>query len=116
MPFLLGVRFLAELGMLGCLAWGGWVLAPEGPAEPVVAIALPAVAVAIWSQWVAPRAPRRLADPERLRLETALFTGALLAVAFTQQRPATLVGVLVWAAFLFSMSARGHEPVPPKDR
>lgn len=112
MPFLLGVRFFAELGMLACLAWGGWLLAPDGLLAPVLAVVLPALVAVVWSQWVAPRASHRLADPARLRLETALFTSALMVVALAQHRPAILLGVLSWAAFLFSMSARGHEPTP----
>lgn len=116
MPFLLGVRFVAELGMLACLAWGGWMLAPDGLLAPTLALTLPALALAVWSQWVAPRAAHRLADPARLRLETAIFTSALMTVALTQHRPAVLLGVLSWAAFLFSMSARGHEPAPPTAR
>lgn len=100
--------------MLVCLAWGGWSLGPPGLGAYALAVALPAAAVAVWSQLVAPRAPRRLEDPRRLWVEVFLFTAALMAVALTQDRPAILLGILVWTAFLLSMSVRGHELAPPK--
>ncbi len=113
MPLLLAVRFLAEIGLLGCLAWAGWSLGPDGPGSLALALALPATAAAVWSQWVAPRAPHRLEDPHRLWVEVTLFTSGLMAVALSQDRPAILLGILVWTAWLFTMSARGQEPVPP---
>ncbi len=114
MPLLLSVRFLAEMGMLVCLAWGGWLLGPDGAMQLALALLLPAAAVLVWGQLVAPKAPRRLEDPRRLWIEVTLFTSALMAVALTQHRPAVLVGVLAWTGFLVSMPARGQEPVPPR--
>jgi hypothetical protein len=75
---------------------------------------MPLVAALAWGRWVAPRAPRRLADPKRLALEITLFTAALLVVLGADPSPASGVfGVAVWAAFLASIPSRGHEPVPP---
>ena len=111
MVVLLAVRFLAELGMLAALAWGGWHLTGSTAPALLLALALPAVAATVWGMWVAPKARRRLADPARLAVEVTLFAAAFLAL---QAGGATLqtmvVGVLLWAAFLVSVPARGHEP------
>ena len=114
MPLLLAIRFIAEIGMLVCLAWGGWSLGPQGLGALTLAIGLPVAAALVWSQWVAPRAPRRLQDPYRLWVEVSLFTAALMVVAQASDRPAILLGILTWTAFLVSMSARTCEPTPPR--
>ena len=44
-----------------------------------------AVFVAAWGLWVAPRASRRLADPQRLVLELVLFAAAIAALAVAGQ-------------------------------
>ncbi|NTV40535.1 MAG: YrdB family protein, partial [Demequinaceae bacterium] len=51
--------FLAELGMLAGLAWWGF-RAADGAAAWLLAVALPSVAVTLWGQFLAPKAPRRL--------------------------------------------------------
>jgi hypothetical protein len=110
MAILLAVRFLAELGMLGALAWGGWS-APANPALSVVlAVLLPLLAALAWGRWVAPKAGHRLPDPGRLGIEIALFAAALLAAAKAEPQPSGAVfGVVVWLAFLLSMPARRAE-------
>jgi hypothetical protein len=111
MVVLLAVRFLAELGMLAALAWGGWHLTDTTPFSLLLAVALPAAAATVWARWVAPRASHRLADPARLAVEVTLFAGAFLALqAGGASLPAMLVGVALWVAFLVSVPARGHEP------
>ena len=39
----------------------------------------------MWGAWLAPRAPRRLADPARLVLEVALFAAGGLALVAAGQ-------------------------------
>lgn len=51
--------FIAELGMLAGLAWWGFHAADGLPAW-LLAVALPSVAVSLWGQFLAPKAPRRL--------------------------------------------------------
>ncbi|NYI40872.1 YrdB family protein [Demequina lutea] len=51
--------FFAELGMLAGLAWWGFHAA-DGVAAWLLAVALPSVAVTLWGQFLAPKAPRRL--------------------------------------------------------
>ena len=110
---LLAVRFLAELGMLVCLGVGGWQRGGTLLGSAVLGVVLPIVAAGSWARWIAPRAPRRLRDPARLGVEVMLFAAALLLVMGAEPSPAmTVVGLVVGAAFLISIPARGHEPVP----
>lgn len=110
---LLGVRFLAELGLLACLAVGGWQRGDSLLASVLLGLGLPLVAAAVWGRWVAPRAARRLGDPARLGVEVTLFAAALLLMTGAEPSPAmTVAGLAVWAAWLVSIPARGHEPVP----
>lgn len=107
---LLGIRFLAELGMLAALAWGGWFLAGDRLPSPVLALLLPVAAAAIWARWVAPRAGHRLADPARLGVELAVFVAAVYVVANAAPQPECIAfGLSVGAAFLVSMPARRVE-------
>jgi hypothetical protein len=51
-----------------------------------------------------------MADPARLAVEVALFAAAFLALQAGEATLQTmLVGVSLWAAFLISVPARGHE-------
>jgi hypothetical protein len=110
MVVLLAVRFLAELGMLAALAWGGWRLTESNALSLLLALALPAAAATTWGLWVAPKASHRLADPARLAVEVTLFAAAFLALqAGEATLPKMLVGVALWVAFLVSVPARGHE-------
>jgi RimJ/RimL family protein N-acetyltransferase len=88
MRLLLAVRFLAELGMLTCLAVGGWQLGGSVLVSVLLGVALPSVAAAVWGRWVAPRAQRRLPDPARLGVEVILFGLALLVMVGAAPSPA----------------------------
>jgi hypothetical protein len=104
---LLGIRFLAELGMLAALAWGGWFLGGDIALSLVLALLLPVVAATVWSRWVAPRARHRLTDPARLAVEVVLFVAAAYVVANAEPHPESIAfGLGVGAAFLISMPAR----------
>jgi hypothetical protein len=65
------VRFACEIAAIVAVVWWGW---------PVVGILVGLAVIAVWGVWVAPKAPRRLADPGRLVLELAIF--ALATVAY----------------------------------
>lgn len=110
MAILLVVRFLAELGLLAALGWGGWHLAGNVPVSVVLAVGLPLLAALVWGRWVAPRAGRRLADPARLVVEAALFAVGLFVVSGAEPRPRGLeFGLAVLAGFMISMPARRVE-------
>lgn len=107
MVILLAVRFLAELGMLGALAWGGWSAPANAALSLVLAVVLPLLAALAWGRWVAPKAGHRLPDPSRLGIELTLFAAAFVAVARAEPQPGgAMFGVAVWLAFLLSMPAR----------
>ena len=75
--------FACELGMLALLALAGWGLGNGGLLGIALAAFYPALAILIWSAWVAPKANHRLRDPWRLALQVLLFgaTGVALAAA-----------------------------------
>ncbi|MBD5785195.1 YrdB family protein [Cellulosimicrobium terreum] len=83
------LAFLSEVALVALLGMAGWRLGSStGPAPtlPVLlgvllALALPATAVAVWARWLAPRAARRLSQPWRLDAQIALFVAAGLVVA-----------------------------------
>jgi hypothetical protein len=77
------VAFLSELALLVTLGVAGWHFGGGGLISVAMTALGPALAVLIWSVWVAPTAARRLADPARLILQIVLFvvTGVLAALA-----------------------------------
>ncbi len=102
---LAGVRFLAELGLLAALAFSGAALGQTPMWSWALAVALPAVAAAVWGRWVAPRAARRLSDPARLGVEVILFGAAAAALAgAVRGAGATVAGAVLLLAY--GVSAR----------
>jgi hypothetical protein len=83
-PVLAGVieggAFLSELAMLVVLFIGGWGLGSGGLMSIALAVFYPALAILIWSLWMAPTAQRRLADPWRLIAQVALFVATAVLV------------------------------------
>ena len=63
----------------------------------VLALGAVAVFVAAWGRWAAPRASRRLADPQRLALELLLFALAIAALAVAGRPLLALVFAMVLA-------------------
>jgi len=51
--------FFAEVGMLAGLAWWGFQAA-DGVGGWLLAVALPSIAITVWGQFLAPKAPHRL--------------------------------------------------------
>jgi len=74
----LAIKFVLELAALTLLAYWGAV-AGSGVWAVVLAVAAPAVMIALWARFAAPRAAGRLPLPARIPLEMGLF--ALAAVA-----------------------------------
>lgn len=76
----LALRFLLELGALAAFAYWGWQTGSGAGTRLILAVALPVIAAAIWGQFIAPKAPRRLEDPARMAVEIAFFGAATVAV------------------------------------
>jgi hypothetical protein len=92
---LLTVRFLTELALLAAFAATGVALGGDPAMQVALGVLLPAVAVAVWARFVAPKAPRRLPDPARLSVEVALFLVSAVALALAGHATLALVyGVL----------------------
>lgn len=74
--------FVCELAMLALLVAAGHGLVDGWPGWALGAL-FATIAIAIWSQWMAPKSARRLPNPRRLIAQTALFvvTGALVSLA-----------------------------------
>ena len=77
------LAFGCELWMLGTLALSGWDLGNGGLLGICLAIFYPAVAIAIWAAWLAPRGRGRIDDPWRFIVQVVMFagTGAIAALA-----------------------------------
>jgi hypothetical protein len=107
------VAFLSELAMLATLGVVGWHAGGGGLLSVALTALGPALAVVVWSLWVAPTARRRLADPWRLILQIALFlaTGWLAVLAGR-----TVLGVVVAAvgvvAFVSARTVDGAHEAP----
>ncbi|HTR32642.1 MAG TPA: YrdB family protein [Gaiellaceae bacterium] len=97
----LTVRFLCEIAAVVAFVWHGW---------PLEGVAVGAAVIVFWGVFVAPKAPRRLADPLRLVSELVIFGGAAVAyVEVGQTVLAVVFGVLALATAL--LVRRWPEPV-----
>jgi Protein of unknown function (DUF2568) len=75
----LGLKFLLELVTIAALAYWGANHSPVILAV-ILAIAIPAVFVAAWGIWAAPRSPRRLPRQTRVPFELGCFMLAAVAL------------------------------------
>ena len=70
----LGLKFLLELAAFAALAyWGADI-------SIVVAVAAPAVAIALWAVFAAPKSARRLPAGARIPFELLVFAAAVAAL------------------------------------
>jgi hypothetical protein len=75
----LALKFFLELAAFAALAyWGASV--GEGAVSVLLAVATPAVAIALWAVFAAPKAARRLPRGPRVAFELAVFGLAALAL------------------------------------
>jgi len=79
----LALKFILELVASFSLAlWGWYVGSPVHLLAAVtLAVAVPAVAIAVWARYAAPRSPRRLSARSRVPLELVVFGLAAAALA-----------------------------------
>lgn len=100
-PALAAVAFLCEIWMIVVLAIAGWSLGNGSLMSIALAVFYPALAILIWSVWLAPRSARRLADPWRLVGALALFAGAAtLASVAGHVILGVVFGVVAYASFI----------------
>jgi hypothetical protein len=95
------VAFGCELAMLVVLGIAGWGLGNGGLMGIAFTIFYPALAVLIWSVWMAPRSARRLSDPLRLIVQVALFAAtAVLSAAAGHPILGIVFAVVAAGAFI----------------
>ncbi|HXS66400.1 MAG TPA: YrdB family protein [Streptosporangiaceae bacterium] len=106
---LLTVRFLTELALLAVLAVvmvriHGLLLGVRVGLAVLAVVA----AAAIWGQWIAPRARRRLPDPWRLILEIVLFGLATAGLVVQHD----LIAAVVFAVVTIGVAALTRKIAP----
>jgi uncharacterized protein DUF2568 len=95
------LAFACELAMIVVLGIAGWSLGSGGLISIALLIFYPALAILIWSVWVAPRAGRRAGDPWRLGIQLALFAGtAALSAAGGHTLLGIIFGAVAWLTFI----------------
>lgn len=79
----LALAFLLEIGALLIFVYWGLSAGPNLPMRIVLGVSAPAVFVAVWGAFAAPRARFRLQTPVRLAIKWVLFGLAALSLAST---------------------------------
>jgi len=88
-------RFVLELIVLLSLFLWGVSVSDELLVQIVLGLGAAAAAMAVWGLFVAPRASRRLPDPQRLAVEIVVWGAGVLAFV---ARGELLLGLLLAAA------------------
>ena len=93
-------RFVLELVVLVALFGWGVNVSDMLIIGILLGIGAPAIAVTVWGLFVAPKASRRLPDPQRLAVEIVVFGAGVLAFLATGR---WLLGLLLAAAAALSL-------------
>ena len=98
--------------MLATLALSGFDLGNGGLMGICLAVFYPALAVAIWAAWLAPRGRAQLSDPWRFVVQLVLFAATAVIASLAGD---VLLGVLfaVVAAVVFGLVRLVPPAVPP---
>jgi hypothetical protein len=97
----LALAFALEIAMAIAFAQAGWALGSALWLRVVLAAGLPALAIAIWAVWAAPKSGRRLRMPALALLKAVLLgAGAAAFVAAGQGFIAAVYATLVVVNFL----------------
>jgi Protein of unknown function (DUF2568) len=78
-PFALLIAFLLELAAFAAFAYWGATTGPLS-VNVILGVATPALAIAVWARWAAPRSATRLPDGQRTGLELVVFGAAAVAL------------------------------------
>jgi len=93
-------RFILELVVLVALFLWGISVSGELVVQIVLGVGAPAMTMIVWGLFVAPKASRRLPDPQRLAVEIVVFGAGVLAFL---SRGDWMLGVLFGAAAAISL-------------
>ena len=97
----LAFRFILELLALVALFLWGLQASDSLPLQLLAGLGAPALVMAVWGLFVAPKASRRLADPVRLAVELAIWALGALAFGLVV---GPIVGIMFGAAVLISLA------------
>ena len=104
--------FISELGMLAGFAWWGFHAA-DGVAGWVLAVALPSLAVTMWGQFLAPKAPHRL---KGIMLPFVRLNVLLLGALAAYLSGAAPLGIVTAACAIVGASLAGDLVTTPPPR
>lgn len=90
-------RFVLEIVVLVALFLWGTSVSDQLIVQVVLGLGAPALVIVVWALFVAPKASRRLPDPQRLAVEVVVFGAGVLAFL--------AAGHLVLAVLLAAASA-----------
>ena len=93
-------RFILEIVVLVALLLWGFSASDEPVVQLILGLGAPAIAIAVWGTFVAPKATRRLDDPARLGLEIVVFGAGVLAFIASGRLE---VGILLAVAAALSL-------------
>jgi Protein of unknown function (DUF2568) len=93
-------RFVLELVVLVALFLWGVRVSDQPIVQVVLALGMPAVVIIVWGLFVAPRASKRLPDPQRLAVEIVVFGSGVLAFLAAGQ---PLLAIFLAAAAAISL-------------
>jgi hypothetical protein len=97
----LAFRFVLEMAVLVALFLFGVSVSESFIVQLVIGIGLPLLAMVVWGLFVAPKSARRLPDPARLVLESAVFGSGVLAFFLSGN---VLLGILLGLAAAVSIT------------
>ncbi len=104
------VRFCLELCAVAALGYWGFGASDSAVVQWLLGVGAPVAFAMLWGALVAPKAPRRLADPARFGLEVVVFGLAAVALADAGQSALAIafaVVIVVNLGLMFALGQRG---------
>jgi uncharacterized protein DUF2568 len=108
----LGARFLLELCAVTAVADWGWHSGGGAVAGALLGLVAGGAVVVVWGAVIAPRARRRLPDPQRLVVELMIFVLAGAGLAATGRDGLGIALAAVGCANAALVRVLGGEPLP----
>jgi hypothetical protein len=84
------LRLLLEIALVASASYIGWHVGINSFAQWALALGLPILIIVVWSIYLAPISPRRLAKLPRVITELCLFTVAVIGLVISKQPVAAM--------------------------
>ena len=101
----LALRFILEMLVLVAMFLFGMSLSDSLPLQLFVGVGLLLLVMGVWGLFVAPKASRRLPDPNRLAVELVIWFAGVLAFGFAVS---WILAILFGLAVLISLGLMFH--------